>query len=122
MSSSVLTAPTVGDADQRAHTRLIVTRRDPATRRYHAIGFLDRVTDGYEFTYLASAITAPGFVPLVGFSDVNHRYHRRHLFPSFAERVISALITWHACTCNQTPARGKSCRPPVATGKATRSN
>jgi hypothetical protein len=90
MSSSVLTAATVGDADQRAQTRLIVTRRDPATRRYNAIGFLDRVTDGYEFTYLTSAIAEPGFVPLVGFSDVNRRYHRPRLFPSFAERVISA--------------------------------
>jgi hypothetical protein len=90
MSSSALTAAAVGDAGQRAHTRLIVTRRDPATRRYHAIGFLDQVSDGYEFAYLASAITEPGFLPLVGFSDAKHRYHRRRLFPSFAERVISA--------------------------------
>ncbi|WP_368834439.1 hypothetical protein [Mycobacterium intracellulare] len=90
MSSSVLTAAAVRDIDQRAHTRLIVTRRDPATCRYHAIGFLDRVTEGYEFTHLASAITEPGFVPLVGLSDVNHRYRRQHLFPSFAERIIGA--------------------------------
>jgi hypothetical protein len=90
MSSSVLSAAAVGDAVQRAHTRLIVTRRDPATRRYHAVGLLDRVTDGYQFTYLACAITEPGFVPLVGFSDVHRRYHRQHLFPSFAERVIGA--------------------------------
>jgi hypothetical protein len=70
--------------------RLIVTRRDPQTTLYRAIGFLDQLADGYEFAYLASAITTVGFVPLVGFSDVTRRYRRVQLFPSFAERVISA--------------------------------
>ena len=107
--------------------RLIVTRRDPTTRRCHAIGFLDRVVEGYEFTYLASAITEPGFLPLVGFGDVNRRYHRPHLFPSFAERVISAKRPdrpdYLATLCLQPDAGPwEVLAASVATGKATRPN
>ena len=92
MSYSRLLAPADRSMHQLARDRLIVTRRDPQTARYCAIGFLDRLRDGsgYEFAYLAEAIEDPMFLPLVGFSDVKRRYRRARLFPSFAERVIGA--------------------------------
>ncbi|WP_245908851.1 hypothetical protein [Mycobacterium neglectum] len=69
---------------------MIVTRRDPKSGTYRALGFLDRVADGYEFAYLLSATADPSFVPIVGFSESGRRYFRQQLFPSFAERVIGA--------------------------------
>ena len=87
MSSSLLTPAAAHDAERRAHTRLIVTRRDHETRRDHAIACLDRLADGYQFTYLAAAVAAPWFIPLLAF-DVDQPYHRAHLFPNFAARVI----------------------------------
>ena len=42
---------------------MIVTRRDHETRRDHAIACLDRLADGYQFTYLAAAVAAPSFIP-----------------------------------------------------------
>lgn len=44
----------------------------------------------YEFTYLARVAADPTFVPVVGFRDVNRRYRSERLFPSFADRVMSA--------------------------------
>ena len=44
----------------------------------------------YEFTYLAHVAADPTFVPVVGFRDVNRRYRSERLFPSFADRVMSA--------------------------------
>lgn len=80
-----------GDASAHGiRARLIVTRRDVETGSYYAIGFLDKLDDGYEFAYLAAAAAHPGFVPIVGFSEVSRRYRRAQLFPSFAERVIGA--------------------------------
>lgn len=76
-------------------SRLIVTRRGVDDGRYRAIGYLDRTLDVddvyvYEFAYLESAASARGFVPLVGFKDVRRHYRSRRLFPSFADRVMSA--------------------------------
>lgn len=90
MSHSGLLAPSVGTHGRGVRARLIVTRRDAGTGRYHALGFLDKLDDGYEFAYLAAAVGSETFVPLVGFSDAARRYRRPHLFPSFAERVIGA--------------------------------
>lgn len=75
-------------------SRLIVTRRRACDGAYEAVGYLDRVPhdeDGftYAFAYLA-AVVAPGFVPIIGFRDVHRHYVSSRLFPSFAERVISA--------------------------------
>lgn len=90
MSYSGVLAPASSSTRQLGRDRLIVTRRDAHTGRYCAIGFLDRLPQGYEFAYLVEAIEDPSFLPLIGFSDVKHRYRRAQLFPSFAERVISA--------------------------------
>jgi hypothetical protein len=90
MSHSGLLAVENGSAARAGRQRLIVTRRDPLTGSYLAVGFLDKLSDGYEFSYLVEAVAQPRFVPIVGFSDTGRRYHRSQLFPSFAERVISA--------------------------------
>jgi hypothetical protein len=90
MSHSGLLVETPGRAPERTRARMIVTRRDSESGTYRALGFLDKVADGYEFVYLQSATTDGSFVPIVGFSEVGRRYFRQHLFPSFAERVIGA--------------------------------
>ncbi|NLG45846.1 HIRAN domain-containing protein [Gordonia sp. (in: high G+C Gram-positive bacteria)] len=85
----------LADTGQRAlGRRLLVTRRSPSDKRYRALGYLDRTTDSgstseYRFRYLASAATN-GIVPLTGFSDLERDYRSPRLFPSFAERVMSA--------------------------------
>lgn len=91
MSSSGLLIRTNGAISDRTAARLIVTRRETETGTYRAIGFLDKLNDhSYEFVYLQSAVQRRSFVPLIGFSDPQRRYHSRRLFPSFAERVIGA--------------------------------
>ncbi|UAK39377.1 hypothetical protein K8O93_06775 [Gordonia bronchialis] len=80
--------------DQSTVSRLIVTRRGAHDGTYRAIGYLDRVYrddgDTYEFSYLAAVAEQPGFVPIIGFRDVRRHFSSPRLFPSFAERVISA--------------------------------
>ena len=76
-------------------SRLIVTRRGADDGVYRAIGYLDRLTGGaerptYQFTYLARVAADPAFVPVVGFRDVSRLYRSERLFPSFADRVMSA--------------------------------
>jgi hypothetical protein len=90
MPRSGLLAVESNSAARISPQRLIVTRRDPETSSYFAIGFLDKLSDGFEFSYITQAAARPGFVPLVGFSDLSRRYRRTQLFPSFAERVIGA--------------------------------
>lgn len=76
-------------------SRLIVTRRGINDGVYRAIGYLDHVTDEYgatvyEFRYLARVEDDPTFVPIVGFRDIQRRYRSERLFPSFADRLMSA--------------------------------
>ncbi|WP_082135546.1 hypothetical protein [Mycobacterium sp. EPa45] len=84
------------DAGSDLHrSRLIVTRRAADDGVYRAIGYLDKFTGAdkpptYQFTYLARAVVDPGFVPIVGFRDIRRIYRSERLFPSFADRVMSA--------------------------------
>lgn len=76
-------------------SRLIVTRRGVDDGVYRAIGYLDQTTNAhesptYQFTYLARVAEDANFVPIVGFRDVGRRYRSERLFPSFADRVMSA--------------------------------
>lgn len=86
--SSVYAGPAVG------LQRLIVTRRGISDGTYKAIGYLDRTYEDevplYEFHYLAKVAGDDKFVPIAGFSDISRRYRSTRLFPSFAERIISA--------------------------------
>lgn len=78
-----------------SRSRLIVTRRGADDGVYRPIGYLDQAINGdgpptYHFTYLARVAEDPAFVPVVGFRDVGRRYRSERLFPSFADRVMSA--------------------------------
>lgn len=72
--------------------RLLVTVRDPHTRQYLPVGFLVRTRDqGYEFSYLRSALAREGFRPLPGLTQAtNGTVRSADLFPVFAERVVSS--------------------------------
>lgn len=72
-------------------TRLLVTRQDPDSRRYSAVGLLSGDSDhGFRFEYLRAAIRTPGFRPLPGLSRTDTSYVSENLFPIFAERIMSA--------------------------------
>lgn len=93
-SVDLLIDSTGADSDLR-RSRLIVTRRGADDGVYRAIGYLDQSTGEaerttYQFTYLARVAADPAFVPVVGFRDVSRVYRSERLFPSFADRVMSA--------------------------------
>lgn len=94
-SVDLLIDSTGADSDLR-WSRLIVTRRGVDDGVYRAIGYLDQLTGEaeftttYQFTYLARVAADPAFVPVVGFRDVRRIYRSERLFPSFADRVMSA--------------------------------
>jgi hypothetical protein len=69
-------------------TRLLVTRQDPESRRYHRIGLLECAEDGYTFTYDHAVQNDPAVQPLVGFSDRSRTYRSPRLFPLFDERIL----------------------------------
>lgn len=71
-------------------SRLLVTRRDPETTTYHPLGFLTFDGHTYSFRYLRRALHDGGARALPGLSDTSHEHTSIHLFPIFAERVISA--------------------------------
>jgi hypothetical protein len=86
-----LAAMTTGDAGAMVtSSRLLVTRRDSATRSYQALGFLELRDQTYTFAYLRTALADERFRTLPGLSDTARRYSSDRLFPVFAERVISA--------------------------------
>lgn len=94
LSSDLMSGSAFADVDMRS-SRLIVTRRSPADRAYKAIGYLDKLVGEdnapiYEFTYLRRVANDSAFVPIVGFRDVERHYRSSRLFPSFADRVMSA--------------------------------
>lgn len=93
-SVDLLAEPTSVDSGVR-RSRLVVTRRGADDGVYRAIGYLDQTVNGdeppsYQFTYLARVGEDVAFIPLVGFRDVSRRYRSERLFPSFADRVMSA--------------------------------
>ncbi|MEB3065672.1 hypothetical protein [[Mycobacterium] zoologicum] len=94
LSTDLAPSSAYADADVRV-SRLIVTRRSPVDAIYRAIGYLDRITRTgdtplYKFTYLAQVAEEHAFVPIVGFGDIRRHYQSPRLFPSFADRVMSA--------------------------------
>ncbi|MFE5879461.1 HIRAN domain-containing protein [Rhodococcus sp. NPDC056506] len=93
--SDLTPASAFAELEMRA-SRLIVTRRSAADRTYRAIGYLDKVIGDddtaptFDFTYLRRVAMDETFVPIVGFRDVWRHYSSSRLFPSFADRVMSA--------------------------------
>lgn len=91
MSAHDLAIPGADRSSVLGSRRLLVTRQDE-NRMYRPVGFLDALPGphgtSYSFAYLRAAIDAPGFRPLLGFSDVRRRYESLGLFPLFAERIM----------------------------------
>src|ERR1035438_7931742 len=92
MPSLLQRSERIGAAAPRLN-RLLVTRRDPDTRRYLSLGFLSCSAAGYQFVYLRSAIESPDFQPLPGLGRTDLTYAAEQLFPVFAERVMSSRRT-----------------------------
>lgn len=96
MFSADLVSTSVHPDSGVRRSRLIVTRRHPTDGVYRVIGYLDQLSADcggspfYEFTYLGRVLSDPQFVPIVGFRDLSRRYRSAKLFPSFADRVMSA--------------------------------
>lgn len=71
---------------------LYVSWRDPTSGSIHPVGLLvrrhDADGDHYSFAYLKLAESLAGFSPLPGLPDLHARYDSRHLFPTFANRVM----------------------------------
>lgn len=87
MTSSALLSPAA--PIRTAADTLLVTWQDPATRRYHAVGLLEQLSDrSYRFDYLAAAQNLPRFLPFLGFDTLDRTYTSPHLFPLFAQRVL----------------------------------
>lgn len=94
MSSTDFAVQIPGAEPSITGQRLLVTRRSSTDNEYRAIGYLDRLTDvtgpvEYRYRYLESAAT-DRVAPLAGFRDLRRDYRSPRLFPSFAERVMSA--------------------------------
>lgn len=82
-------------------SRLLVTRQDPVSRRYTAVGFLSEGQDQqFRFEYLRAAVDTPGFRPLPGLSRVETSYVSECLFPIFAERIMSSKRPDREATLN----------------------
>jgi len=74
-----------------ATDRLLVTVRDPHTRAYRAVGFLNQDGDRFGFAYLRREVERENFRPLPGLRRAAHgRVWSDTLFPLFAERVVSS--------------------------------
>jgi hypothetical protein len=72
--------------------RLMVTWQDPETRTYHHVGWLTQYDDcSYGYAYLPSAQRLARFHPFVGFREFDRSYYSSHLFPFFAQRLLSPL-------------------------------
>jgi len=87
-----LTPTRTGDhlADSGAADRLLVTRRDPTTGRYTALGFLIRDHNGaFAFAYLR-AVAESAVRPIPGLPDARATHRSERLFPIFAERIMSS--------------------------------
>lgn len=68
----------------------LVTRQDPASRRYEKLGVLTSVQDGWEFRYFTDVATDPEVPRLPGMQAADAPFRSHHLFPLFAQRVLSS--------------------------------
>ena len=85
-----LWAPGEESAAGLVRRRLMVTWQDPETRSYHQVGWLTQYDDGsFGYVYLPSAQRLARFHPFVGFREFDQSYYSVHLFPFFAQRLLS---------------------------------
>jgi hypothetical protein len=62
---------------------------DPATRSIQPVGLLAYDGTTYRFRYVRNALAVTGFVPLIGFPELDRAYSSQRLFPLFAQRVMA---------------------------------
>lgn len=73
----------------RAHS-FLVTRQDRRTRAYERLGVLTETADqGWEFRYFVDVAHNDDAAPLPGFDAKGEVARSPHLFPLFAQRVLS---------------------------------
>jgi hypothetical protein len=70
--------------------RFLVTWRNRSLRRTFSIGLLTATEEGFRFSYLPGASTAPDFRPFVNFPELERQYRSTSLFPFFAQRVMDS--------------------------------
>lgn len=71
--------------------RLLVTQKLPPRNLYESIGILSLLHDSsFHFSYLSSFVRKPFFRELPGLPKCEGGVNSAHLFPFFAERVISS--------------------------------
>ena len=68
--------------------RLAVAWQHPETRSIRPVGLLSHADDIYQFHYIRNVLNVSGFVPFLGFPNLDHRYTSTRLFPLFAQRVM----------------------------------
>jgi hypothetical protein len=86
---SSIQAPPPFQNERLGADRLAVAWQNPVTGGLITpIGLLEKTEHGYAFTYLRRVKTLPGFRPLLGLDDLNHRYESPTLFPLFRERLM----------------------------------
>ena len=67
-----------------------VSWQDSDSRFWHIIGRLKKTDAGYQFNYTNGAKKSEKFQPFSGMEDLYSEYISNHLFPFFANRVLSA--------------------------------
>lgn len=67
----------------------LVLRQDEDTRAYRWLGLLSRHDDEFHFRYTPEAASDAGLRTLPGFPDPTRQYESRHLFATFANRVMT---------------------------------
>ena len=61
----------------------------PQSRRWHAVGKLDREGDKFRFVYTYGAKAASGFQPFGRMTDLEKKYESESMFPIFENRLLS---------------------------------
>lgn len=90
MSSTVLESGLPHAAAERSSVNtLIVAWQHPASRSISPVGLLEHDREGYRFRYVANARNLEGFMPFLGFPDLDANYSSPWLFPMFAQRVMN---------------------------------
>lgn len=71
-----------------AHS-FLVTRRERSSGRYERLGVLTEVSDGWDFRYFRDVFRNDRTIALPGIPLTDSVIHSEHLFPLFAQRVVS---------------------------------
>lgn len=69
---------------------LYIAWQDPQTRRWHTVGRLSALANGYRFAYTRGALASPRFQYLGRMQDTSKTYYAEEIFPLFANRLLDA--------------------------------